>query len=292
MWRRLIPFALVAAAIATIGGPAQAAPGASTYSATIDPAVVEAGASTQFTFTITKVSGGNTIGSFNIAVETGLTVTSAGTITPPSTGKDWSATLNGSTNTIEVRAAQTKSQPSLKNGESLSLTGLTATCAEPGTYTLDITATNSRTFSGGAIIEGNDPVVTCYDEVCTVGACDRTDPTTGLRVTTTVPGGRTFGINWLGAPPDACGVDGDSGITSVQIDPLGYTAGYRVTFDVPGANGSTDVCKEGAGGAFEVLSSCSQSGGDLPCIFAENPITGGRQFVVDFGLGDPNIDFG
>ena len=93
-------------------------------------------------------------------------------------------------------------------------------CA-PGSYAFDVTAKESRTFSGGSTIEGNDPTITCYDQVCTAGPCNQTDPETGTNLQTTVPGGATLGINFQGAPNDACGTE-DTGLARVQLDPLNY----------------------------------------------------------------------
>lgn len=282
----LVPFVLVVTAIVTIVGAAQAAQPSSIYSATLTPNPV--GTGDTLTFTITKESGPNSIGSVNIALPTGFSVDgdSLGAITTDPAGKDWTATLVG--NVVELRAAASGSFPPLKNGQSLSL-DMVAQC-EPGSYLLDVAAKESRSFAGGANIIGNDLNITCYDFVCLGGTtCDVTDGTTSL--TTDVPAGATLGINFKGAPANLCGTVGETGISRVQLDPLNYTQEYSVSFVVPGATGSTDVCKSNDGGiTFDVLANCSSSN-PAPCIASSTGGPEGREYVLILKPGDPEIDW-
>jgi hypothetical protein len=283
----LVPFVLVVTAIVSIVGSAQAAQPSSIYNATLTPNPV--GTGDTLTFTITKESGPNSIGSVNIALPTGFSVDgdSLGPITTDPAGKDWTATLVD--NVVELRAAASGSFPPLKNGQSLSL-DMVAQC-EPGSYLLDVAAKESRSFTGGADITGNDLNITCYDFVCPGGTtCDVTDGTTSL--TTDVPAGATLGINFKGAPTNFCGTE-ETGLARVQLDPLNYPPAqeYSVSFVVPGANGSSAVCKSNDGGiTFEELFSCSSSN-PAPCIASSTGSPEGRVYVLTLLPVDPEIDW-
>ena len=188
LWRLLIPFALVATAIVAIGGPAQAA-APSMYSATITPNVVEEGTTNTHTFTITKVSGGGSIGSVNIVVPPQFTANLARDAHDHAR-VDWKRLVRNAQRqhhraprSPDESATVPQERPEPQPDD---VADGACGCA-PGSYALDVTAKESRTFSGGAIIEGNDPTITCYDQVCTARACNQTDPTTETNLQTPVP---------------------------------------------------------------------------------------------------------
>jgi hypothetical protein len=284
LWRLFIPFALIAAAIATIGGPAQAAPTPSTFEATLAPAVsgiARAGVGDTLTFKIKNTGGPLSIGSVNITLPpTGFDVADPTVTETDPPGKDWTGSVVGSV--VQLRALKSGNFPPLMLGESLTATMEVTEC-DPGSYTLGVAASQSRTFSGKASFTGNNVSVRCYDAVCPSGACLKNDET--ITLSTEVPANGILGINFEGTPADFCGV-AETPITRIQLDPLNYVEGYTATFTVVGATETTVVCKND-----QQLFFC-EGPSEVACILTASPTEGGFVYEIRFPEGDPNIDFG
>jgi hypothetical protein len=283
-------------AIVAIVGVAQAAQ-PSTYSATLPPNSVGAGTTNSHTFTITKVAGGRNIGSVNIAVPTDFTVNLPfGAVTSSPAGKTWTAALVG--NVVELRAGS-GAYPPLKNGESLSVgISLTAPCTA-GSYTFDVTAKESRSFSGSAVLDGNDPSITvtgtCGGGFVTCEAGEScSDPAQTTTISSTIPLLVRFE-----SPQDTCG--GTAFVSQQTIEPLA-DSDYVVTFTYDnsiapdeGARslGLTRFCvSKDDGATWTRLLGCDGAH-PAPCVLdREKNEAGDITYVVKFPAGDPGSGFG
>lgn len=116
------------------------------YTAGINPSSVGAGSSQSYTLTITNdpSSGSNTVGSANITVPSGFSVTSP-TVTTSPAPKQWSATLNNGV--IELRSGQ-QSTNALANNQSVSVAFTAAAPCATGSYQWTTVVKQSNDFKG------------------------------------------------------------------------------------------------------------------------------------------------
>ena len=294
LWRLLIPFALVATAIVAIGGPAQAA-APSLYSATITPNVAGEGTTNDHTFTITKVSGGGSIGSVNIVVPPEFTEdlleSSLGTITPmpaplEKTGPQRSTAAPSSPRSPDQSATVAEERPEPQPDDLAD--GVCGMCT--GLVRVQRDGKGVENLLRRRDHRGKQP----DDHVLRPGVhrwrrVMRQTRTRGRTCRPPCP--RRHARHQLPRSSERRLRDRGNRARTGAARPAELSGPLHVAFFVPGASPSTDVCKSSDGGVtYEELSSCSGSN-SAPCIASESGGPGGRNYVLDLLPGDPNIDF-